>query len=145
MGGPQAHGNSIESRALTHLESIGLGNAAFISMGGPQAHGNSQNAHPGSGSSQISIMLVLNPMKAARILICWLAASTAFIAAQAQKKPEVFLITIDTLRDDHVHCYGYEPIQTPALDGLANDGIRFSQAFTPSPITNTSHASILTG
>jgi choline-sulfatase len=90
-------------------------------------------------------MLVLNPMKAARILICWLAASTAFIAAQAQKKPEVFLITIDTLRADHVHCYGYEPIQTPALDGLANDGIRFSQAFTPSPITNTSHTSILTG
>ena len=34
--------NSVESRALTHLESIGLGNAAFISMGGPQAHGNSQ-------------------------------------------------------------------------------------------------------
>src|SRR5258706_9769275 len=41
MGGPQAHVNSVESRALTHLESIGLGNAAFIPMGGPQAHGNS--------------------------------------------------------------------------------------------------------
>jgi choline-sulfatase len=60
-------------------------------------------------------------------------------------KPEVFLITIDTLRADHVHCYGYQAIQTPALDGLANDGIRFGQAFTPSPITNTSHTSILTG
>ena len=34
--------NSVESRALTHLESIGLGSAAFISMGGPQAHGNSK-------------------------------------------------------------------------------------------------------
>lgn len=69
-------------------------------------------------------------------------------AGQAQKKasqPDVFLITIDTLRADHVHCYGYENIQTPALDGLAKDGIRFAQAFTPSPITNTSHASILTG
>jgi arylsulfatase A-like enzyme len=69
-------------------------------------------------------------------------------AGQAQKKasqPDVFLITIDTLRADHVHCYGYEAIQTPALDGLAKDGVRFSQAFTPSPITNTSHASILTG
>jgi hypothetical protein len=30
------------SRALTHLESIGSGNAAFMSMGGPQAHGNSK-------------------------------------------------------------------------------------------------------
>ena len=67
---------------------------------------------------------------------------------QTQKKaakPDVFLVTIDTLRADHVHCYGYENIQTPALDALAKDGIRFTQAFTPSPITNTSHISILTG
>ncbi len=87
-------------------------------------------------------------MKAVRILVCWLASSTAFMAAQAPKKsppPDVFLVTIDTLRADHVHCYGYEPIQTPALDSLANDGIRFALAFTPSPITNTSHTSILTG
>ena len=34
---------------------------------------------------------------------------------------------------------------TPALDALAKDGLRFTEAFTPSPITNTSHASILTG
>jgi arylsulfatase A-like enzyme len=87
-------------------------------------------------------------VKAARILVvCWLATLSAG-AGQAQKKsspPEVFLITIDTLRADHVHCYGYENIQTPALDGLAKDGVRFTQAFTPSPITNTSHTSILTG
>src|SRR6202040_1855483 len=83
-----------------------------------------------------------------RILVCWLASSTAFMAAQAPKKlslPDVFLVTIDTLRADHVHCYGYESIQTPALDSLAKDGIGFALAFTPSPITNTSHTSILTG
>jgi choline-sulfatase len=44
-----------------------------------------------------------------------------------------------------VHCYGYDQIQTPALDSIAKEGIRFTQAFTPSPITNSSHASILTG
>jgi arylsulfatase A-like enzyme/thioredoxin-like negative regulator of GroEL len=44
-----------------------------------------------------------------------------------------------------VHCYGYGPIKTPALDELAKEGIRFTQAFTPSPITNASHTSILTG
>lgn len=66
-------------------------------------------------------------------------------ATQRSSRPDVFLVTIDTLRADHVHCYGYDPIQTPALDGLANDGIRFSQAFTAAPITNTAHASILTG
>jgi choline-sulfatase len=60
-------------------------------------------------------------------------------------RPDIFLITIDTLRADHVHCYGYKQVKTPALDALARDGIRFEQAFTASPITNTSHASILTG
>src|SRR5215467_5230993 len=59
--------------------------------------------------------------------------------------PNVFLITVDTLRADHVHCYGYDKIQTPALDALAADGVRFTQAFTPSPITNTSHTTIMTG
>jgi choline-sulfatase len=59
--------------------------------------------------------------------------------------PDIFLITIDTLRADHVHCYGYANGSTPALDALAKAGVRFTSAFTPSPITNTSHASILTG
>src|ERR1051325_3562881 len=59
--------------------------------------------------------------------------------------PNIFLITIDTLRADHVHCYGYNQIQTPALDDLAKNGVRFAQAFTPSPLTNSSHTSILTG
>ena len=59
--------------------------------------------------------------------------------------PDVYLITIDTLRADHVHSYGDKDIQTPALDDLARHGIRFAQAFTPTPITNSSHASILTG
>src|SRR5256885_10985771 len=70
---------------------------------------------------------------------------SASAAPPAKGQPDIFLITIDTLRADHVRCYGDEQIQTPALDGLARDGIRFANAFTPSPITNTSHASILTG
>jgi arylsulfatase A-like enzyme/Tfp pilus assembly protein PilF len=59
--------------------------------------------------------------------------------------PDVYLITIDTLRADHVGCYGYKQVDTPALDSLAADGVRFTRAFTHSPITNTSHISILTG
>jgi arylsulfatase A-like enzyme/Flp pilus assembly protein TadD len=65
--------------------------------------------------------------------------------AQTKSKPNVFLITVDTLRADHVHCYGDRDIQTPALDSLAQDGIRFTEAFTPAPITNSSHTTILTG
>ncbi|MCU1269914.1 MAG: hypothetical protein JWN74_1208 [Acidobacteriaceae bacterium] len=66
-------------------------------------------------------------------------------ASKKQTPPDVYLVSIDTLRADHVRCYGYKDIQTPALDSLAKDGVRFAQAFTPSPITNTSHTTILTG
>src|SRR5437868_10560546 len=72
--------------------------------------------------------------------------ATAPATARPQHaKPDVFLITLDTLRADHVGCYGDKQARTPALDGLARDGIRFENAFTVSPIANTSHASILTG
>jgi len=66
-------------------------------------------------------------------------------SAPPNSSPDVYLITIDTLRADHVGCYGYKEVETPALDALANDGVRFAHAFTHSPITNTSHATILTG
>jgi choline-sulfatase len=89
-------------------------------------------------------------MSALKILLpCLLLAAVVSVGQSSPlpkaSKPDVVLVTIDTLRADHVHCYGYDPIQTPALDALAGDGIRFTQAFTPSPITNTSHITILTG
>ena len=82
-------------------------------------------------------------MRAVRTLPVFWAIVTTCLSAQTPSN--VFLITIDTLRADHVHCYGYGRIRTPALDALAKDGILFADAFTPSPITNTSHTSILTG
>ena len=85
-------------------------------------------------------------MRASWMLTACFLGLTMYAGAQATtRRPDVYLITIDTLRADHVHCYGYEKVQTPALDGLAQHGIRFAEAFTPSPITNTSHTSILTG
>ena len=62
-----------------------------------------------------------------------------------RRRPDVFLITVDTLRADHLQCYGYGRIQTPGIDGLANDGALFASAFTPTPLTTPSHVSILTG
>lgn len=76
-----------------------------------------------------------------------LFGTTAWSQAGAARtaQPDVYLITIDTLRADHVGCYGYKQVETPALDALAADGVRFTAAFTHSPITNTSHITILTG
>ena len=60
-----------------------------------------------------------------------------------QQNPDIFLITIDTLRADRV--MGEGAVTGKGLGRLAADGINFTQAFTPAPLTNTSHASILTG
>jgi len=60
-------------------------------------------------------------------------------------RPDLLLITIDTLRADRLGCYGDERAQTPVLDGLAAAGVRFTAAAAPAPITLPSHASLLTG
>jgi choline-sulfatase len=66
--------------------------------------------------------------------------------AQAAIAPSnLLLVTIDTLRPDHLSCYGYDQVQTPNIDSLAMDGVRFAHAFTPIPITLPSHAVMLTG
>ena len=65
--------------------------------------------------------------------------------AAAQPTLNVVLVTIDTLRPDHLGCYGYASIRTPTIDGLARAGVRFTQAYTPVPITLPAHTALLTG
>jgi len=60
-------------------------------------------------------------------------------------RPSVLLVTLDTVRADHLGCYGYSRIRTPALDGLASEGVRFARAYAQVPITLPSHVVILTG
>jgi arylsulfatase A-like enzyme len=52
---------------------------------------------------------------------------------------------VDTLRADHLSCYGYKPNRTPQIDRLADDGIRFANAFAQASWTRPSVATILTG
>src|SRR6202142_3885996 len=75
----------------------------------------------------------------------FLALSALMVTTALAETPDVFLITIDTLRADHLGCYGYKDVETPTIDAVAADSVRFSEAFTHSPITNTSHTTILTG
>lgn len=67
------------------------------------------------------------------------------VKSSSNSPPSVLLVTIDTLRADHVGCYGYGKIKTPALDGLARQGVRFENAYAQVPITLPSHTVILTG
>jgi choline-sulfatase len=55
------------------------------------------------------------------------------------------LITLDTVRADHLGCYGDVAAETPALDRLAREGVRFAQASSAVPLTLPSHSSILSG
>jgi len=57
----------------------------------------------------------------------------------------VLLITIDTLRADHLGSYGHPYVKTPHMDRLAREGILFENAISPLPLTNPSHTTILTG
>jgi len=67
------------------------------------------------------------------------------VAGHTAPKPNVILITIDTLRADHVGCYGAQNVKTPTLDSLAHDGVVFERAISQVPLTWPSHAVILTG
>jgi len=62
-----------------------------------------------------------------------------------QPPPNVILISIDTLRADHLGVAGYSRDTSPRLDELGSRSTIFSQAFTPAPRTFTSHAMMLTG
>lgn len=60
------------------------------------------------------------------------------------EKPNVILLTIDTLRADRLGCYGRQPSQTPNLDQLAQSGVRFSQAITGGSWTQAAFPVMLT-
>jgi arylsulfatase A-like enzyme/Tfp pilus assembly protein PilF len=79
------------------------------------------------------------------LILTALSALHATAQTPAKPAPNVVLITIDTLRADHVGCYGYKQIKTPNIDGLAADGVRFDRAFAVVPVTLPSHSSMLTG
>ena len=57
----------------------------------------------------------------------------------------VVLVSVDTLRPDRLGCYGATHVETPAIDALATSGVRFTQAFTPVPLTLPAHWTLLSG
>ena len=69
------------------------------------------------------------------------------LAACSAPRPQqsVLLITIDTLRPDHLSSYGYPRVTSPAIDALAASGLLFEEARSHAPVTAPSHASILSG
>jgi choline-sulfatase len=89
---------------------------------------------------------LLRAIKFAVAVAILLACEWALAASARRPQPaNVILITIDTIRADHVGCYGAVDVKTPTLDGLARDGLVFERAISQVPLTWPSHAAILTG
>jgi arylsulfatase A-like enzyme len=57
----------------------------------------------------------------------------------------VIFISIDTLRKDHLGCYGHPFVQTPHLDSIAREGWRFTRCYASAPTTLASHTAMFTG
>src|SRR3978361_1963613 len=77
------------------------------------------------------------------VLLVLLAA--AGVSCRPHRRPNVLVITIDTLRADHLGCYGAPLARTPAIDRIAAEGVRCTNAISAAPITMPAHSSIFTG
>jgi arylsulfatase A-like enzyme len=78
------------------------------------------------------------------------AASAVLLAVLAgcsrgPDRPDILLVTIDTLRADHTSAYGYDRPTTPRLDALARGGVRFATVYAPMATTTPAHATMFTG
>jgi arylsulfatase A-like enzyme/Tfp pilus assembly protein PilF len=57
----------------------------------------------------------------------------------------IIVISVDTLRSDHLPAYGYKGVATPAIDALRKDAVLYERAYSHTPLTLPSHVSLLTG
>ncbi len=82
------------------------------------------------------------------LLFCLIFALRPGLNARAADNtaahPSLILISIDTLRADHLSAYGYSKIRTPDIDSFADGGTLFTQAETQVPLTLPSHTSLFT-
>lgn len=85
-----------------------------------------------------------------RSISCRLIAASLLALAGCGHETEhayrtIVLVSLDTVRADHLGCYGNPSVRTPHLDALAREGVRFEHAMTAAPTTLASHLSIFTG
>jgi arylsulfatase A-like enzyme len=78
------------------------------------------------------------------VLSTIVASSCAPSAGQPKPQPNIVLITIDTLRADHLGIYGYARPSSPSIDRLGETGLLFERALSPAPWTLPSMASLHT-
>lgn len=97
--------------------------------------------------------LLGNWQRAGRALLLWLAATTSLAAlcalpsapAAAARRPNIIFILADDLGYGDLGCYGQAKIQTPNLDRLAAEGMRFTHFYAGSTVCAPSRCALMTG
>lgn len=77
-------------------------------------------------------------MKRFIVIICAIFCSCSLL-----RSTNVIIIAVDTLRADHLGCYGYPRNTSPNIDNFAMDAVKFNSCYTPSPLTTPAFASML--
>lgn len=95
-------------------------------------------------SSHLRDSLCPRPVIRALALLGLLAAGCTRQGAIDTKAP-IIIISIDTLRSDHLPAYGYTKVETPAIDRFRKDAILFEHAYSHCPLTLVAHACVFTG
>ena len=78
-------------------------------------------------------------------VMCLLPLAGVALSNQLESKPNIILILSDDHARQALSCYGNKDIQTPALDRLAKEGMRFNHALTPNSFCTPARAAVLTG
>ena len=79
------------------------------------------------------------------VLVCMLDQPGCLSEKASRPAPNVLLVTLDTLRSDWIHAYGFSHSNTPSMDALAARGVLFENAIAAASLTAPSHASMMTG
>ncbi len=91
---------------------------------------------------------IVHILKVAFVILLGLFSLACSEGVSPQKSkfdfPNILLISLDACRADHLSCYGYQRKTSPFIDKIANDGIRFANAFVNTHGTNPSHTTMLT-
>jgi len=87
----------------------------------------------------------MKKIAATAVILAAAAAAAALLLKRERRPPDVLLISIDSLRADHLSCYGYGRNTSPHLDELAEEGTLFAACAATTSWTLPSHISIFTG
>ena len=83
---------------------------------------------------------------AAVLLSAWSCGTSEERKSSTHDPPRtVIIVSIDTLRSDRLPAYGYDGVETPAIDAFRRDAILFERAYSPAPLTLPSHVSLFSG